>query len=292
MENNHLWEQQDFYDKDVKGLRKELEELQDTKAVYKQTMDDVEDQFDVWDASKEAVEDGKTAYAPSDKSNGSTKRKRGSSEGSRRRKKQRKSGNAESGDDDNDDDFIDDDSSSDAENEVDEFSVDHKDPLTIDQIEAKLSELKTTKKEARRERSALDEKISNVRQRIKEIAAEQNEIKGVLSAKCIKGRNDYSKGAIQTDFAAGIKELDQELAMEDDEENFNPDVDARDYEEVARSLPVFCVSSRAYQKLQGRLKKEPAVPGFKEVAETEIPALQVTHSDLSHCIAVRANHHV
>lgn len=80
-----------------------------------------------------------------------------------------------------------------------------------------------------------------------------------MSALCISGRNQYSKGAIQQDFAQGLRELDQELAAEDDEGNFNPDADTRNYE-VARSLPVFCVSSRGYQKLQGRLKKDPDIP--------------------------------
>jgi hypothetical protein len=56
---------------------------------------------------------------------------------------------------------------------------------------------------------------------------------------------------------------------EEDTANFNPKVDARDYDEVARSLPVFCVSSRAYQKLMNRLQKGKAVPGFKDVDETE-----------------------
>ena len=71
-----------------------------------------------------------------------------------------------------------------------------------------------------------------------------------------------------------MKELDQELAAENDEENFDPDTDIRDYDEVARSLPVFCVSSRGYQKLKGRLKKDPPVPGFQTLEETEIPQLQ------------------
>lgn len=35
---------------------------------------------------------------------------------------------------------------------------------------------------------------------------------------CISGRNQYSKGAIQQDFAASMRELDQELAAEEDEE--------------------------------------------------------------------------
>ena len=82
--------------------------------------------------------------------------------------------------------------------------------------------------------------------------AKETRIEADIAAKCIAGRNQYSKGAIQQDFAAGIKELDQEIAAEDDEENFNPDVDVRDYDEVAQSLKCFCVSSRAYQKLSGQ----------------------------------------
>ncbi|KAG9237560.1 hypothetical protein BJ875DRAFT_142056 [Amylocarpus encephaloides] len=95
-----------------------------------------------------------------------------------------------------------------------------------------------------------------------------------MSAVCIEGRNKYSKDAIQLDFAAGIKELDQENAQEEDEENFDPDDDIRDYENVAKSLPVFCVSSRAYQKLSGRMQRDNNVPGFRTTEETEIPQLK------------------
>jgi hypothetical protein len=87
-------------------------------------------------------------------------------------------------------------------------------------------------------------------------------------------RNDYSRSAIQQDFAAGIRELDQENAEDEDPDNFDPYEDIRDYDEVANSLPVFCVSSRAYQKLSGRLKKDNDVPGFSNLAQTEIPKLQ------------------
>ena len=67
---------------------------------------------------------------------------------------------------------------------------------------------------------------------------------------------------------------DQELAAEEDEENFNPDQNIRDYDEVAKSLPVFCVSSRGYQKLCGRLEKDAEVTGFTTKEQTEIPQLQ------------------
>jgi hypothetical protein len=44
---------------------------------------------------------------------------------------------------------------------------------------------------------------------------------------------------------------------------------------VAASLPVFCVSSRAFQKLSGRLQKDDFNSGgFQSVDDTEIPQLQ------------------
>jgi hypothetical protein len=52
-------------------------------------------------------------------------------------------------------------------------------------------------------------------------------------------------------------------------------VDIRDYDAVAESLPVFCVSSRAYQKLRGRLRKDDfSNAGFQSIEDTEIPQLQ------------------
>lgn len=69
--------------------------------------------------------------------------------------------------------------------------------------------------------------------------------------------------------------LDQETAAEEDEANFDPEVDLRDYDAVAESLPVFCVSSRAFQKLSGRLQKDDFNnAGFQSIEDTEIPQLQ------------------
>jgi hypothetical protein len=48
----------------------------------------------------------------------------------------------------------------------------------------------------------------------------------------------------------------------------------RDYAEVAASLPVFCVSSTAYQTLSGRFRGDGDVPGFDNKDITEIPKLQ------------------
>lgn len=72
-----------------------------------------------------------------------------------------------------------------------------------------------------------------------------------------------------------IRRLDQDLANEEDAANFDPDQEIRDYDELARNLPVFCVSARAFQKLAGRLERDTVqTDGFTSLDDTEIPQLQ------------------
>ncbi|KAK9781876.1 putative Dynamin N-terminal domain-containing protein [Seiridium cardinale] len=115
------------------------------------------------------------------------------------------------------------------------------------------------------------------RRQIKELA----NFEACLKSMCIQGRNKYSTNAIQHDFARGIKEMDQEIAMRENDELFDPEHDIRDYEQVATSLPVFCVSSRAYQKNKGRLEKDEAIRGFRTLEETGIPQLQAYAKQLT-----------
>jgi hypothetical protein len=70
----------------------------------------------------------------------------------------------------------------------------------------------------------------------------RKEVEVRVNSICIQARNEYSTTAIQQDFADGVRELDMENAEEEDEENFDPDQEIRDYDEVAKSLKVFCVS--------------------------------------------------
>ncbi|KAK3064184.1 hypothetical protein LTS18_009470 [Coniosporium uncinatum] len=227
-------------------------------------MNDADDQFDIWDELLSDLKDGKTVYVPVEKTKIKKRKRRLGS----LRKPKKRNANSQS-----DCDFISvDESESQASDS--EPEQDRGEPLYLDQVEGMIRQIKDSRKEARREGDKLNEEAKEVRNRLKDIKDEQVALKATMNAICIAGRNQYSRGAIRQDFAAGIKELDQENAVEEDEENFNPDVDYRDYEHIAQSLPVFCVSSRAYQKLCGRLKKDSAIPGFKTVDETEVPALQ------------------
>ncbi|KAF2179023.1 hypothetical protein K469DRAFT_597528 [Zopfia rhizophila CBS 207.26] len=247
-------------------LKRKVDDLKESKAVYKEAMDSAEDDLEAWEKLLDEFNVDKPVYAPK---NGTKKRKRASSGKRGRKRRQRSSPHS-------DDDFVVSDSDSDASEQTTESEEveDHGSPLTEDEIHAKIKDLRNTKKNARRTRAEIDLEINDLAKEITEIDTQLKSIRAEMSAICIAGRNEYSKEAIQKDFAAGIKELDQENAAEEDEENFNPDDDLRDYDEVAGSLPVFCVSSRAYQKMCGRLRKDDPVPGFKTAEETEMPQLQ------------------
>ena len=265
------WEQMETCKKKQIDLKGELERVQDSKAMYGEVVAEADQQKDIWEALRDEIEDGKTVFAPRPEAS-SKKRKNASPQ--KQRKKQRRTVV------DDDDDFIDD---GDSEEDVRKASVeddapmeneDKGEPLTEAEITTKISELRSTKKEGRRQSSELEARSKAINTEVSGAKEEEDRIYAEMLAKCISGRNKYSEGAIKLDFAAGIKELDQEMAAEEDEENFDPNVEARDYEEVARSLPVFCVSSRGYQKLKGRFRKDAPVQGFKDVEETGIPQLQ------------------
>ncbi|KAL8899294.1 MAG: hypothetical protein Q9207_006271 [Kuettlingeria erythrocarpa] len=252
-----------------KELKKKVTELNETKAVYTEVAEDADDQFEVWETLERSVRDGNVTYPPKVKSGGKKRKAPGKEKSSSKKRKI----NLEEGDSD----FIDDSNGSDVDQESEEESdndSEDQQPLTEEDVTAKLKELRTTKKDAKRQRDEISQQVQEIRKELKAIEEAESKLNSEMSALCIAGRNQYSKGAIQQDFAAGIKEIDQEIAAEEDEDNFNPEVEVRDYDEVAKSLPVFCVSSRGYQKLRGRHRKDPYVAGFTNIEETEIPALQ------------------
>ena len=239
----------------IKQTQEKMEDLKESQKIFQLAAREAGDDIEVWEELQDRHDNGKIVYAPAPKN---PKRKKGG-DGNKLRKKRQ----------------ADDDEESETEDEEDDEEIQApREPLTEDDIKSKLKDLKETKKRARREGLEIKPLIEELRPQIHEAQAKIKSTKAEISRICIAGRNEYSKEAIQNDFAAGIKELDQENAAEEDEDNFNPDEDKRDYDEVARSLPVFCVSSRAYQKMCGRMQKDDIVPGFNTPDETEMPQLQ------------------
>ena len=258
------WDEIDKLEAEKRELTTKDTELKESRALYAEVFSEQDELVDRWEDLLEKAEDGEEAFAPQENSK---KRKRAM--GTQTPKKRPNLAHSDSSP-------IEIDRESDVESEASqgEVQTEKGDPLTIDEIKASLTEAKEAKAEARKQKVALGRQIDELRKQIKEIDENIQERQSDIAAQCILGRNQYSKGAIQQDFATGIKELDQENAIEEDEENFNPDEDLRDYDEVARSLPVYCVSSKAYQKMCGRMKKDAMPNGFKTKEETEIPQLK------------------
>ncbi|KAF2271929.1 uncharacterized protein EI97DRAFT_240440 [Westerdykella ornata] len=252
----------------VETLERKIKDLKESKAVYGEAYESAVDAMEAWDKLRDQLIKGETVFAPVE--NRSKRKRKSPSLESRKRPR--------SGYDSDDGFIVPDDwskTNSDTDSDSDsESSEPPRRPLTSQEIEDKLEELRDTKNNARRQRNQLQQQIKDTVKELEEVEKKLANVQAEINAICIAGRNQYSKSAIQQDFAAGIKEIDMENAAEEDEENFDPDVDIRDYDEVAKSLPVFCVSSRAYQKLCGRFKKDGSVPGFKTLEETEIPQLQ------------------
>ncbi|KAF9700954.1 hypothetical protein EKO04_000363 [Ascochyta lentis] len=269
-----LYKQQRELEQVTEDTKSRIRELQECRSVYLLAQREIGAEIDTWDELQNQLDDGKEVFAPRPKA---VKRKKQTSA-----KKSRKKHQAEDADSDADFVVSDGEASAADEEEEDDDNDDDDDegvqapqkPLTEEDIKAKLKSLKEAKKNARREGLEIKPKIDELNPTIREAETKIKCVKAEISRICISGRNEYSKRAIQQDFAAGIRELDQENAAEEDEDNFNPDEELRDYDKVAKALPVFCVSSRAYQKMCGRLQKDDAVPGFSSPEETEMPQLQ------------------
>ncbi|KAK7966654.1 uncharacterized protein PG986_000931 [Apiospora aurea] len=247
----------DEFKQKVNDLKEQLANLREKRAAYDDRIDEIESSYEEWEDLATDLWDGKTVYAPVPKT--------------KKRKRDGRQPDAFPGTDSESDSLSIAGESSDKENSHQQTRT----PLTEEQIECVMAELKSEKKEARKSKRDIDEQTSSVRKMITQAESQRQELLAEAKSTCIKGRNDYSRTSIRWDFAMGIKELDQETAAEKDDANFDPDHDARDYDAVAAGLPVFCISSRAFQKLSGRLEKDDFDShGFMSLEDTEVPQLQ------------------
>lgn len=69
-----------------------------------------------------------------------------------------------------------------------------------------MASVKEEKKELRLKRREYDAQLKDIKRQIREVEAEKAGLGGQRKSICIKGRNEYSRGAIKNDFSAGIKE--------------------------------------------------------------------------------------
>ncbi len=184
------WAELEQLGKKQRSMKKRLEELRDSKAVYGEVMNEANEQIEVWDSLKEKLEEGDTVFAP--KRKGATKRKASGSKG-RSLKKVRRSGSSVSEDIDHSDSEDTDTDHDEGKETLSENETAGREPLTEDEIMAKLHELRSQRKTARKEKLGITEEITAIRKEIDEVTNAQEAIESKMSALCISGRNQYSK---------------------------------------------------------------------------------------------------
>jgi len=133
--------------------------------------------------------------------------------------------------------------------------------------------------------SSIDEE-SQLKLQIETLERSIGELEKSTTAMCIKERNQYTQKHMREGFEHGLVELENNLAAED--VTAMPKVSGMSYpilkcmssnekgnsECTGTGLKTFCVSAKAYQKLQGRFKRDPAIRGFSSDQDTGIPSLQ------------------
>ena len=153
------WVEIDELEQKRKNLDAEIKQLKATKEAYLTAMTDSDEQLEVWDRLKDDAQEGKTVFMP----RSATKKRKIARAERGLRKKQRPEDN------DEDADFLDDSEESEqSEESEDETSAEYGDPLTLEAVNQRVTELRDAKKEARRERIEIDHKIRDVRAQDKE----------------------------------------------------------------------------------------------------------------------------
>lgn len=99
---------------------------------------------------------------------------------------------------------------------------------------------------------------------------ELQKIKNDLRAACIKERNSYTQRRLCLDFEAGLKNIQRDLRQAGDTKSSEGIQESN----IQAKLRVFCVSSKAFQKMNGRFKWDQSIEGFPDQQSTEIPQLQ------------------
>lgn len=115
----------------------------------------------------------------------------------------------------------------------------------------------------------------------KKLEQERAELTAEIFKICVQRRNQYCKDTIRADFAAGIREHDEEAELDDDQAS-DSSTELRDYDEFARNLPVFITSSKAFQQMSSTKRQlQTEAPGFSSLEDTEIPAVQAHAKTMS-----------
>ncbi|KAK2037515.1 hypothetical protein LZ31DRAFT_636013 [Colletotrichum somersetense] len=272
----------------IKEKEQGLAALEPQKSIIQEKQRFAKTELDTWNGLRKQVSKGQMRYAPI---LSPLKRKRSQLETDKEvtaAKKVKKECVSSDIDDDTSDE------SDHVESEDDDCDDDQPQPQTLEETRKKLDELKAIKKALKDEKRVLSKRVSQLKAEIRDLKEQHSATKINMNRVCIQGRNAYSRDAIKHDFAFGLKEFDEELLAEQQQDSTQQiQGETPDYEKIGRDLPVFCISSRGYQQLRKRMKKDTRVVGFTSLEDTEVPGLRNHTLQLAASIqAIHFQHHL
>ncbi|KAF5868435.1 uncharacterized protein Bfra_012345 [Botrytis fragariae] len=172
---------------------------------------------------------------------------------------------------------------------VEDSGAEEEVPSIKSQIPGKVSrqDLMRKKGSTIKEIEALDKRLAGLKL---ELRSARNEIKVV----CTQARNTYTQNHLKIDFLNGLRELKQDISADRNDE-FQSEIEKKVESESSATKPgwdnsklienacteglidqlnTFCVSSKGYQRLAGRFKRNPKPKGFATINDTFIPFLR------------------
>jgi hypothetical protein len=179
-----------------------INELKVEKAAVCEILNKVENDIEFWEDLRTELNDGRIVYAPSPDV-GKKRKRQARPSGSRKNRLSEDNDISDSEGGDNVTSDFDSLSGSDKENGNLDDNVNRM-PLTQDEIDAKLARFQVQKRALRRNRNEIDSKLIDTRKEVSRLHKERQEIVAKITSMCIKGRNEYSRGAIKQDFAMGM----------------------------------------------------------------------------------------
>ncbi|KAI8170264.1 Nuclear GTPase SLIP-GC [Colletotrichum sp. SAR 10_70] len=128
------------------------------------------------------------------------------------------------------------------------------------------------------------DEVAEKSSKLEEVRGEQLRLAEKVKKACIQKRNKISRENLQDYFRSVLREAQQQMATSHHADN-HLDNDMK--------LPVFCISSHAYQSLEGLSSGfSDSVTGFDNIEDTEIPQLQQHAQGLTDDLRIAKNREV
>lgn len=141
-------------------------------------------------------------------------------------------------------------------------------------VKNKVQEFKDLHKKYEARAQSLENLLCTDKQHLTDLVEERKEFIQALSEELISGRNTTLKDRQLEVYLEQIKNMDleiREMAENNPDSETRPNIPERDYDEIAKHLPIFCTTARSYQNIQGYTPDEPQHKICKDVNDTGIP---------------------